>query len=393
MPFDEALEAAFARRVRPGVEVFMELALLDSLPRDKHDVVCFRLKVIDGYLERPDRGTKDAEAAAAELGLSLRSFYRLVERLAERGPVAALAPNFGRKQRSDAVTELSPEIEEILRANPTGGLVTVLRTIERELGGAGTKISESAVRRRLMALRAAAVVPPDGAMFGRGLLLDRIATDLVYAVGDGGPRRVVADLLVDEDTGYVVGVSMFEGDDVESLRRVLKDARRRIGLLSAYALRYARQPERLRWIISDALAETSAMVANATANMSPPVSFEPKTRGRFRFGSELVRIIGDTLGRTRLLVRATVDPEADGATDGVLDRSQALDLLLGAVSDHNRLRIRSLSRLPVGVVSRQRGADAFRLFNAIVTAFAAVSPEPWMTAIPSRRSIVDEPSA
>jgi hypothetical protein len=77
--------------------------------------VISRLKVIDRFESQDHTGLKEADAAAAELKMASRNFYRLIARVRELGRFAGL-PRFRTKQAAfPALVGLTHAAEEEVR--------------------------------------------------------------------------------------------------------------------------------------------------------------------------------------------------------------------------------------------------------------------------------------
>jgi hypothetical protein len=98
----QTVRAVIAHSPHEAVE--SDEALYLALPPEKREIILKRLAVIEPFLQNADRGWAEANAAAAELGMVGRNFYRLVARLKKFGAVRGLAPRYRNKLSSSPVS-------------------------------------------------------------------------------------------------------------------------------------------------------------------------------------------------------------------------------------------------------------------------------------------------
>lgn len=305
-----------ARYAKGPVE--QELARFAALPPAKQELVESRLRGIAEY-----RGDHGAGASVAKrLGLSPRSLYRLAARVAEVGPVEALAPvvGAGRKRRSDAAA-LPPAAEALLTSlladRPDASLGELVRAIgEVE----GPRPTNAAIRRRAMELRRG-YVPPHDAVVGRSLVVDQVAVALPVA-REEGVEFLVADVLLCAETRLILGTAPARPPWGRAGRmgELLRSARDElVGLSSPWPV--AERIGSLSWVVDDEVDDAAAArVVEIGRVMEPPVSVSLITKGKLRRGSRIIGLIGDRLLSVDLLQRATVDPRTPAEVTGMGER-------------------------------------------------------------------------
>jgi len=369
------------RRVTAGREPEEEYALLLTLPKSKQEVVLERLAALDRYLSTPAAGTGEAQQAADRLGLSLRSFYRLLVRLRERGPVAALAPNFRIEPRAGAaVSGLSPDAEaaltELLAEEPGANW---RRVIDHVTQSVPQPPSEAAIRRRLMALRGEG--PPTrepNILFGADWLVDQCAVDVPVAYFSEIYRPIVT-FAVDRQSRLILGAGVaFRPVDSEfsgALFLGLNDLQRRNPGVAGTPLRIAAHVQSVWWVVPPELLDDPAGVIESASSVSPPVTVKLISKGKFRHGSELVRLLGDRIGPLRLMVRATASNRLAGPPPGIspLNNNDFQMVVRQAIGQWNRELLLKLEMpMPDSLTRTGRRHLLLRLNRTLVEVFRPV---------------------
>lgn len=353
---DMAWTDLLGRYALPGSDGPYEHALWLKLTSAKQQLVRYRLTEIDAFLKARENGGGDPGEVAERLGVSTRSLYRAIARVGQFGPVAGLAPSAGagRKRRADAFDELPEAIEislkDLMATMPDPRWRTVMQTAgvlpSTEPGpgpGPGREpavnVSASTVRRHANAMKQKPLTPGEGT-FGRSWLIDRVAVDL-RVEGDGGEQRYfVAAFLVDRETriiGAVADASRMAGagGGVPGLVSSMRDGHP----IVSSRIKMARRIEEVVWVLppSDEIISMAASAVENGRSAKPPVEVTPISKGKFRQGSELAKLIGDRLGPVRLLVRATADPAMEGKPGlTVLASELALEVVSQAAAVWNR---------------------------------------------------------
>lgn len=306
-----------ARYAKVAVE--QELARFSVLPLAKQELVESRLRGIAEY--QGDHGS--GASVAKRLGLSTRSLYRLAARVAEVGPVEALAPvaGAGRKRRSDAAAALPPAAEALLRRmlaeRPDAGFSEMVRAVQ---GLEGPTATSAAIRRRAMELRRG-YVPPLDAVVGRSLVVDQVAV-AIPVTRDHGVEFLVADFLLCAETRLILGTAPLNPpwarvERVGRMGTLLRNAAEVLANLKS-PWPVAARIESLSWVVDDDVdASAAARVVDIGRVMEPPVSVSLTTKGKFRRGAKIIGLIGDRLLSVDLLQRATAYPQAPAGVRGM----------------------------------------------------------------------------
>lgn len=209
-------------------DVEEQLAILASLPSGPREETLRRLGAVQDYMKLHDPDTDDARRAAEGLGVGLSSFYRLVHRARDLGPVSGLAR--WRKQRTLPSMHrdgLTPELDRVLRrilgqnpeVRPKAAIEMVAAAALAE--GLATP-SNATVQRRLNALRNG--VRPRHLLAGRSIVLEQ------NLVTRDEHRPAWVTILLDEDTGLILAGGA-DADPDGSLEAAINNTRPRIASL------------------------------------------------------------------------------------------------------------------------------------------------------------------
>lgn len=192
---------------------------LSLIPPHKRDEVRRRIRVLNSYLKAPS--VKAANASAADLGLSLSSFYNLAR--AWKAARADMLPGAGRpRQRKDELTsDQRSVLEKVAKESSAKHLE---RSVEDALSMAKqlevVMPSVSSIRRHLrrMTLRD---LPADSFAFGSMFAVDHVAVDLPVEDGDRVTMPVAAIVMRMEDAQIVGCHLTLEGPSPDSVRKAL----------------------------------------------------------------------------------------------------------------------------------------------------------------------------
>jgi len=381
--------SAITRHLVPGRSVETELELYASLPHEKQAIVDRRLAVVDAYLSGP-RSMSDAQTAANALGIGIRNLYRLVTRMAEVGPVGAMAPGHRHKQIASTRREGFEEhielwLREFLRVEPDARVSKVEAflsgAIQAHNGSSAEKLevpSLSSIRARVQNLRRSGVIGRRD-RFGEVLLIDQV--DLNVAITDlsefnrGSPAT--ATFVLDQGTSLIAGVGLTTGDGIGlGLEGALWNAvRTRIPAMVAAGLRPGRL-RRLEWSVPAGLDDVYGTVSAAAAAMENGPRIVTHADGARRHGASVAKLLGDGLGALRFQPRASASGKRSHRPEASLDRSAStqglrLDevyrILNWAADEWNRKR---LAQLPGPSATDGEGSDEVaELFTTLRTIF------------------------
>lgn len=366
-----------SRRAGPGSDGDREAALLALLPTVRREKVIARLSLIDAFMNDRAAGRGDAVATAKLLGLSVRSLYRLVRRVEEMGAVAALAPTAaaGRKRRSDVDGTLSEDVRKLIFDSVMRSPNESLTALVSRIRNVDPTASASTIRRSALRFRRD-MDPMDGLLYGGRWLMDRAALR-IPVLRDGGTFWLVADFLVDMDTGIIAGRAV-PGPDGGTDFGALLHALGRAPTLLQTKMKFAAKVSEVTWAVPDGVPERADAVRRNASALRPPVNATLLTADKFRLGSELARVVGGSLSGIDVLIRATADPRAilEKTDPEPMHVDAALRILDAELGFHHRWASKWVSgpgsnRSP----SATRTATLQRLMGRLVDVFEPVLPE------------------
>lgn len=315
-PSEEDIAVLLAKWAVPGSDDGREATLFALLPEKKRRLVDRRLRILGPFMEAKAKGEGRPDDAAAALGITVRSLHRLVGRITEMGPVAALAPTSGagRKRRSDAEATLSEAVQKELLSEvqrypnqSMGLLISKMKELD-------ASVSASTIRRRAMMLRRE-LDPSRDARFGRAWLLDQAALSIPVAEADG-LRWLTCAFLIDVDTGIICGRAPTAGQKDPGFGALLHGLSR-MAMLLPTKLKFASQLEEVTWAVPDGWLSTGQKVVDKAGSMRPPVRPAVLMAGKFRRGSKLSALLGGAIGVSDILIRPTVDPSLKETPQGL----------------------------------------------------------------------------
>ncbi|UYY58004.1 helix-turn-helix domain-containing protein [Sphingomonas sp. S2-65] len=303
---DAALKKMFSRRAGRNSDEARETALFARLPASKQRLVVDRLAKLDAYLEARASGNADTAAAAAALGVTVRSLYRLIKRLEELGPVAALAPTpgAGRKKRADADQALSEEADELIAATIVQRPHLSVSELVKRVREVDPDASASTVRRRALHHRRYYDPVPD-AQFGREWLVDQAAVRI--PILEQGYSWLVATFVVDADSGIIVGRWPASGTEDAALW-ALAHAAGRMGALLRTRLKVASRVRKVTWVLPERSHDDGDRVVDRGAGLKPPVEVITVGGAKYRRGGALSKVLGGYVGDLEIMIRATPEP-------------------------------------------------------------------------------------
>lgn len=289
------------RHLLPGEQIEEELALLTAQPPSKRAVIEERLEILDGYLSSGVAGVKAADAAATEMGVSRRSFYRLIAKLSELGPVRALSLGFRNAPRQaptkDGLSEpAETAIRQVLEARPDEPIFRVNQFVKAESIRIGFEYpGETAIRRRVHALRQSGLVPSLVDQFGAQLVVDQCPIDLT--VSSDAQELVTVTLIIDRSTRLICGCGFSVLNDFGlGLMRALRDSEQRIVGFADSSFPVAARISEVRWVVPPAVeyAATAMKPDSLPKGRRPDINV--LASGPRRHGEAILRLLGDRFG-------------------------------------------------------------------------------------------------
>ena len=291
-----------SKYVTSGAELENEMWLLATQSEAKQETVWERLEVIDRYLQIDSPTGIDADAAAAEIGIARRRFYRLIANLRSLGPVRALSPGFRNVKRKAPTKDglekhVEIAIQKALREEPDAKMAEIYRFVAAECERLeASKPSPTAVRRRVHAIRRSATPLKQGETIGETVVVDQVALDLVIDWFDGA-RLSVITLIIDFETRIILGFGLSIGEGAgNGLESALHDMSKRLPKLSTFGTPHVGKLSRVRWTVPPSIE----YAADALSSKSNPREERPDIEvfgsGPRRHGDQIMRLIGDRIG-------------------------------------------------------------------------------------------------
>lgn len=293
-----------ARATDPSL-VAEDEALFLSLPVAKRDAVVERLRVLDEYLRQPQPSLAVVDEASARLGVSRRTFYHLLGKLKEHGPVKGLALGFRIKQRPSVARDgLNPVAEEVLssafRRNPEVRAGVAYRAVLQASEQAGLPApKEAEVRFRLHELRRASrLAPAEIKGVGSSLLVDQCYVDLATRAGDGRLRQIMVTLIVDRSTklilGHGIGIDVASTMPLESALYQLQQ--KRLPDIAEAGFEFVAVPQEVEFVIPPGFEAVDPEWEGRVKAAFPNTKLRITDNGPLRHGFALIRLLGDRLG-------------------------------------------------------------------------------------------------
>jgi hypothetical protein len=285
-----------ARHLPSDGRIEDELAILSTQLPAKRAELQRRLVVVDAFLQLDRQSVAAADAAAAELGLTRRTFYRLLAKVREFGAVRALSPGYRNvARRSQTRGGFSDEIEAMLQtrllAAPEARVSDIAKFIKA--GCVDRKIEypgDTAIRRRIQALRSSGKLVNDNAVVGARIAVDQSALSL--HLESGSPA--VVTLIIDQESKLILSSAVSVPDDGGiGLQTAVWRFRQRLSQLPVHAL--AGHLEEVTWVVPEGL---DWLCEANRCGMSKPKRARVLAIGNDprRHGDAIVRLLGDRLG-------------------------------------------------------------------------------------------------
>lgn len=324
--------ALLSRHLPAGWTLAEELGLLTLQTPEKQQIVEDRLTVIDRFLTKG--GAQSADTAANEIGVGRRQFYMLLSKLRGVGPTRALAPGFRNVERASVARNGLGEpaeslLRKILSEEPEAKIARIEARMREALNGAENSLpSETAIRRRVHALRRSGAVPNTDLLLGAHIVMDQVALDLSIREGGANVLAIVT-LIIDRDARAILGAGLTGSDDQGiGLKAALVDFQTRIQSIYEAGLPIAPQLEKLTWVVPP-------VGVFAVVNEEKAPKLEIVETGAKRHGEAILRLLGDRLPPFRFrrlawLERQPLITEAPG-----MDLEDARQLLSASVDNWN----------------------------------------------------------
>lgn len=341
-----------------------EYERLRLLPGKKQEEALRRLAVIDRYLKEASGSLAEAESAGAELGVSRRSFYRLLDNLRRKGPVLGLTPSIRTAERSSLASHglgviAEAAVKDLLIRHPNARSSQIVSEVRAACEAEGEPMpSEATLRRRVEFLRRPGElerlrpVTAEEARLARHLLIDQSALELVIRSPNGATSFAVATLIVDFDTRLVLASGVDEPSRPGTgFIASLDDYRRRISRLPAGPFAFAKTVRDLEWVLPTTLEE---LVRGDVGDLLLPgqpfhgVTLDTKDAGQRRHGATLLTLLGSRFGDFNLLPRSTDDPTVDwnDSMPSPRDHAEATAIIQRTVDEWNYAILLSVTGEP-----------------------------------------------
>jgi len=290
------LAEMIARHLPPNGRIEGELAILSTQSPAKRAELQRRLAVVDAFLQLDRQSVAAADAAAAELGLTRRTFYRLLAKVREFGAVRALSPGYRNvARRSQTRGGFSEQIEALLQAKlveaPEARVSDIAKFIKAECAERKTEYpGDTAIRRRIQALRSSGKLVNDNAVVGARIAVDQSALSL--HLQSGSPA--VVTLIIDQESKLILSSAVSVPDDGGiGLQTAVWRFKERLSQLPVRAL--AGRLKEVTWVVPEGLdwlceADRCGMSKPERARVLA-IGNDPR-----RHGDAIVRLLGDRLG-------------------------------------------------------------------------------------------------
>lgn len=302
-----------SRHLQQGATLEDELTLLSKQPAEKQAVMLERLEVLDKYLSLASASVEDVDAAAAQLDVSRRQFYRLLAKLKSLGPVRALVRGMQNVARASAARDgLAEPIEAVLIEALLKEPDAKIAKLESLLSARGlTPPKEWILRQRVHALRSSGMINPDS-VFGGRVVVDQISIDLPVPRASGIVRFGTLTAIIDRSTRLVLGASISVDGWDAGLEGALYDMRRiRVPMFNEQRFPIAVRLSELTWVVPPGLERFVGVVAEgATTNAQAPTA-SVISQGPRRHGEFIMRLLGDRLGPYAFRTRSVPGLDAE----------------------------------------------------------------------------------
>jgi hypothetical protein len=337
-----------------------ELALFAIQPSEKQAIVLQRLEVLTSYLQGEAIGSADADTAAASIGVGRRQFYNLVAKLRQYGPTRALSPGYRNvARRSVASRGLAPALDVIVRQmlseNPDERIARIEEAVRDEAAKASLPHpGESAVRRRVHALRR---LPPQGGhlgVLGEQISVDQVNLNLTVSVG-GQDRFAIITLIVDHGTRLILGHGLtgLYGDG-DGLLMAIGEVNSRLAGFDNRSLAVASKIKSMTWVVPRDLEAITAGFESAAHLRG--VNIKLVDAGPRRHGAAILRLVGDRLPPFTFKPMAMERVEGFAETPG-LGLEEARRLVRGSIDRWNDALLAKVDKQKCSNARRRRLND------------------------------------
>jgi hypothetical protein len=353
----DEISALISRHLGSNGSLGEELVEFGRLSGDKRKAVEERLRVIDRYLTKPKRPkAQEAEAAAAELGTSVRQFKHLIVKMREFGPVRGLAPHLTRNRQTAVARQgLMPEVEEVLAAQFASDPQVKLARVSAAIASHCEKLGLAAptqysLRQRFLELRAEGRFATR-APFGQVFAFDQVKIDLARSFQDLDGQIVTSlptlTLLIDVGTRIIAGFALLGHlfDDVPIVSSLAYFGGPVQQLLSGTDLPIAKRVEKLTWVVPPDLEEVVEEAKGRVLGKSP-IDVAIRTTGPRRHGTEIMKYLGDRLGPYQLFAKQPFGVRAPRSASEGVSSDRAEELIGYCVAKWNNSRLRDLGAQP-----------------------------------------------
>lgn len=291
-----------SKYVTSGAELENEMWLLATQSEEKQETVWERLDVIDRYLQIENPKGSDADAAAAEIGIARRRFYRLIANLRTLGPVRALSPGFRNVKRKAPTKDglekhVEIAIQKALREKPDAKIAEIYRFVTAECER--LEISEpspTTVRRRVHAIRRSATPLGKSGTVGEKIVVDQVALDLAIE-WMAGARLSVITLIIDGQSRAIFGFGLSVGEGAgNGLESALHDMSKRLPKLSTFGIPNVGKLSRVIWTVPPSIEYAAGAVSSKSNSEEEGLDIEVIGSGPRRHGDQIMRLVGDRIG-------------------------------------------------------------------------------------------------
>jgi hypothetical protein len=327
-----------------------ELALWLRMTPERRQKLQRRLAAIVAF-EDTDADDRDPKRFADLAGVSLARFYGLNQIWKRTRTIAALAPHGASRKGRSAVKmdeSLAEAVKLIVFEHPGADQETLAKALFARFSGTA---SLSYLRRMVGSERANQERASLGgrAGFGRKVLIDATATEIVVHGGDGQLEWLVCGLVVDLATGLIVGQAFGSSTRPADLQAdAARDAVKRLKLLRIpYGLDKA-EPSFVATVAYD--DDIMEVLRRAARLQAAGENVEVIQGSGTRYvGTVLHQALGRRLSTIELRPRFTYSGDQNRPTEEehgsrALDSDQAAVVIETAIAEHNcRVTVEKLS--------------------------------------------------
>lgn len=316
-----------------------EVATWLALAPDRRAIALKRVQAISDY---ESAGSRDAKRFAEQADVSLARFYPLLRKWAEARSISALVPYAGKRTTRSiarADQEVLDTVKNLVAEHPEASQETLARALFDQFKG---RASLSYLRRLIAAERAADTRKELGgdAGFGKTVLIDASALDLIVKVAPDLFDWVTVGIVVDVATGMILGHATGRTASAGDLQG--DASRHAVVAVSKLELPLADGNVEPKFVVvvphtgnPIALLREVARLHRVEGDIQIVES-----RGTRHVGEHLKRAVGKRIGRLELRPRFTYGAE-DGRTPAEEEGERAVDpeaaelIVSLAIAEHN----------------------------------------------------------